>query len=95
MVLPPDMGCQQVVQRSDRLAPGNVAADLEPFRVLIEHGIDDMDERLVAGEQAVASREQLSLEPAFAHVLAQHFHDAAVDAEVDVDVFDVCHPFLA
>ena len=39
--------------------------------------------------------EEISLEPAFAQMLAQHFHDASVDTEIDVNIFDLCHPFLA
>ena len=86
---------EQVIQRCDRLAPGNVPADLQPLGVLIEHRIDDVDEGLVAGEQAMASGEQISFEPALAQMLAQHLHDAAVGAEIDVDRFDLGHPFLA
>ena len=78
VILPPHLRCQQIIQRSDRLAPGNVPADLQPFRVLIEHRVDDVDERLVAGEQAMAPGEQVSLKPALAHVLAEHLHDAAI-----------------
>ena len=63
--------------------------------MLIEHRVDDVDEGLVAREQAMASGEQVSFEPAFAQMLAQHLHDAAVDAEIDVDLFDFGHPFLA
>ena len=48
VVLPPDMGRQQVVQRCYRLAPRDRFADLQPLRVLIEHRIDDVDEGLVA-----------------------------------------------
>ena len=43
----------------------------------------------------MAPGEQISFEPAFAQMLAQHLHDAAVDAEIDVDIFDLGHPFLA
>ena len=43
----------------------------------------------------MASRQQVAFEPALAEMLAQHLHDAAVDAEIDVDVLDRCHPFLA
>ena len=95
VILAPDVRREQVVQRRDRLAPGNLPADLEPFCMLIEHRIDDVDEGLVAREQAVASGEEISFEPAFAQMLAQHLHDAALDAEIDVDIFDLGHPFLA
>src|ERR1700680_1405957 len=43
----------------------------------------------------MATGEQISFKPTFAEVLAQDFHYAAVDAEVDVDVFKAPHPFLS
>ena len=95
MVLPPDMRCQQVVQRRNRLPPGDLLADLEPFCMLIEHRIDDVDECLVAREQTMAPGEEISFEPAFAQMLAQHLHDTSVGAEINVDIFDLSHPFLA
>src|ERR1700732_447489 len=63
--------------------------------MLIEHRIDDVDEGLVAREQAMASREEVSFEPAFAQVLAQHLHYATIDAEINIDLFNFRHPFLA
>jgi hypothetical protein len=50
--------------------------------VLVEHRVHDVDERLVAVEEAVPSREQVALEPALAEVLAQDLHHAAVGGEV-------------
>ena len=84
VILPPDVRRQQVVQRGDRPPPRNVPRRLQPLRVLIEHRVDDVDERFVAGEEAVASGEQIAFQPALAHVLAQHFHDAAVGRDVIV-----------
>ena len=52
--------------------------------MLIEHRIDDVDERLVAREQAMAARQQVALQPALAQVLAQHLHHAAIRAEIGV-----------
>ena len=43
----------------------------------------------------MAAGEQIAFEPALAQMLAQHLHDAAVGAEIDVDLLDVGHPFLA
>ena len=77
VVLPPDQRTEQVVELSDGLAPGNLARGLEPLGVLVHHRVDDVDEGLVAGEEAVAAGEQIALEPALAHVLAEHFHHAA------------------
>ena len=45
--------------------------DLQPLRVLVEHRVDDVDERLVAVEEAVPAGEQVALEPALAQVLAR------------------------
>ena len=84
VVLPPDVRRQQVVERGDRPPPGNVPRHLQPFGVLVEHRIDDVDERLVAGKEAVPAGEQISFQPALALVLAQHLHHAAVGVQVIV-----------
>ena len=44
--------------------------------MLVEHRIDDVDERFVAVEESMPPGEQVALEPAFALVLAEHFHHA-------------------
>ena len=54
--------------------------------MLVEHRVDDVDERLVAVEQAVAAGEQVALEPALAEVLGQHLHHPPVGREVIVAV---------
>jgi hypothetical protein len=59
-------------------------AHLQPFGVLIEHGIDDVNKRLVAREKAVPASQQIALEPALALVLAEHFHDPAVCGQMVV-----------
>ena len=95
VILPPDMRREQIIQRRDRLAPRDCFGGLQPFCMLIEHRVDDVGERLVARKKPVAAGEQVSFEPALAEMLAQDFHDAAVDAEIDVDVFKACHPLLS
>ena len=70
VVLPPDMRGQQIVQRGDRLPPRQLARDLQPLGVLVDHRVDDVDEGLVAGEQAVPAGEQIALQPALAEMLA-------------------------
>ena len=77
VILPPDVRGQQVVQRGDLPPPRQVRRDLQPLGVLVEHRIDDVDERLVAVEQPVPAGEQVALEPALALVLAEHLHHAA------------------
>ena len=61
-------------------APRQVAASCEPLGVLHRHRRGDHRERFVRHEQAVAAGEQVALEPAFAQMLAQHLHHAAVGA---------------
>ena len=78
VVLAPDVGGQQVVERGDRRAPRDAPGYLQPLGVLVEHRVDDVDEGLVAREEAVPSGEQIALEPALAGVLAQDLHHPAV-----------------
>jgi len=52
--------------------------------VLVEHRIDDVDERLVAREQPVAPGEQVAFQPPLAEVFAQHLHHAAAVPHVVV-----------
>ncbi len=76
VVLAPDMRGQQVVQGGDLVPPRQARGDLQPLGVLVEHRIDDMDERLVAVEESVPPGKQVAFEPALALVLAEHFHHA-------------------
>ena len=78
VVLPPDMGGQQIIQRSDRPPPRKAARHFQPLGVLIEHRIHDVNESLVAGEEAMPAGQQIAFQPALAHVLAQHLHHAAI-----------------
>src|ERR1700733_3421487 len=49
--------------------------------MLVEHGIDDVDEGLIAIEEPVAAGEEIPFKPAFALMLAQHFHHAPLGSE--------------
>ena len=82
VVLAPDVRGQEVVQRRDRRAPAELARGLQPLRVLVEHRVDDVDERLVAGEQPVAAGQQVALEPALARVLGEDLHHPPVGREI-------------
>jgi hypothetical protein len=84
VVLPPDVRREQVVQRRDRPAPRDRTRRLQPLGVLVEHRVDDVDERLVAVEQPMPPGQQVALQPALAEVLAEHLHDAAVGRQVVV-----------
>jgi hypothetical protein len=55
VILLPHVRGEQIVQRRNLPPPGQFQTDLEPFRVLAEHRIDDANEGLVAVEQPVAS----------------------------------------
>ena len=92
VVLPPDVGRQQVVQGRDGPPPGNLPGHLEPLRVLVEHRGHDVDERLVAGEEAVPPGEEVPLEPSLAGMLAQDLHHPAVGAQLFVIGDAIGHP---
>ena len=53
VILPPDVGRQEIIERGDRAPPRYLVAHLQPLRMLIEHRVDDVDERLVAGKEPV------------------------------------------
>ena len=91
VILPPHMRCEQNVQRRNRLTPWKPTRDFQPLRMLVEHRIDDVNERLVAVEKPVPSREQIALEPAFALMLAQHLHDSALAGE---ELVVILHPHV-
>src|SRR3954464_12844032 len=52
--------------------------------MLVEHRVDDVDESLVAVEEAVPARQEVALEPALAEMLRQDFHHASVGSEPHV-----------
>ena len=78
VILPPNRGGDQQVQRGDFFAPTQMVADRQPFRVLVEHGVDDMHEGFVGGEKAMPPSQQVAFQHAFHGVFAEHFHDAPV-----------------
>src|SRR5579862_4956298 len=55
-----------------------MTANLQPFSMLVEHGINDVHESFVAGKETMASREEVSFEHSLKRVLTQHFDHAAV-----------------
>jgi hypothetical protein len=61
VILSPDSGCEEDVERSNLLSPFDFETLLDPLAVLVDHGIDDVDERLVAVEQAMSPGEDVTL----------------------------------
>ena len=92
VVLPPDVRGEQVVERGDWPPPGKPVRHLQPLRVLVEHRVDDVNESLVAVEQAMSPGEQVALQPALAEVLAQNLHHAAIRREMIVSRQDLGEP---
>src|SRR5580765_5068278 len=86
VILPPDMRGQKIVERGDRPPPRHLARGFEPFGMLVHHGIDDMNESIITGEQSMTSREQVALQPTLAIVLAEDLHDATVASKMVVKV---------
>ena len=84
MVLAPDVGGQQVVERRYGPAPSDLAAGFQPFRMLVEHRIDDVDEGFVAIEEAMPPGQQIAFEPALAGVLGEDLHHPAIRRQVVV-----------
>ena len=60
VVLTPYGRCEENVERSNLLPPLYLETLLDPLAVLVNHGVDDVNERLVAVEQAVSSGENVA-----------------------------------
>src|ERR1700683_1531788 len=72
VILLPDMGGQQIVQRRDIAPPRQFTAYLQPLRMLAEHRVDDADEGFITVEQSVPPGQEIAFQPALALVFAQH-----------------------
>jgi hypothetical protein len=64
----------------------------EPLRVLVEHRVDDVDERLVAIEEPVPAGQQVALEPALTLMLGKDLDDAPFRGLVLVRRQPLGHP---
>ena len=85
MILLPDGGSHDQVQGRQLLPPGQLVADLQPLGMLRRHGIDDPGEGFIGGEESVPAGQQITLQPALAHMLGQHgVHHAAVGRQMVV-----------
>jgi hypothetical protein len=60
VILAPDRGCKQDVERSNLLSPGNFCALLEPLCVLVDHRVNNVNKRLVTVEQTCEVGVQLA-----------------------------------
>jgi hypothetical protein len=68
VVLSPYSRCEENVERRDLLPPFDLKTFLDPLAMLIDHRVDDVDERLVAIEETVSARKDVAFEPALMHV---------------------------
>src|SRR5271166_3401732 len=83
VILAPHQTCNEEVDRRYGRAPGNLLLRFfQPFSVLVEHGIDDVDEGFITGEKAMAAGENVSLKPAFERVLTEYLHNAAEEIKL-------------
>ena len=64
VVLSPNCGCKENVEGGHLLPPLDFGTLLDPFTVLVHHGVDDVDEWLVAVQDTVSARKNIALEPA-------------------------------
>ena len=92
VILAPDMRCQKISKRGDGTAPGDLLAYLEPFGVLIEHRINNMDECFVTRKKTMASGEQITLEPTLTCMLGKNFHYPPVRRQMFILGQGLCNP---
>jgi hypothetical protein len=60
--------------------------------MLIQHGVDNVDERLVAAEESVSTGQEVSLEPSLALVLREHLEDPPIRRQMIVARCDLGLP---
>jgi len=60
--------------------------------MLVEHGIDDVNKRLVAGEETVTSAQEIALQQSFAEVFGEHLDHATILTQVVVARHGLGHP---
>jgi len=92
MGLLPDMRSEQVIKRSNFPSPRQFCSDFQPLGVLVKHRIDDVNKCLIAIKQPVPSREQITLEPTFTLMLAQHLNDPAISCKKLIILFHPSFP---
>ena len=64
VVLSPDGRGEEYVERRDLLSPRDFLALFQPLAVLVDHAVDDVDERFVAVKHAVTTGQEVSFQPA-------------------------------
>ena len=93
MILLPYVGCQDEVKGSDRLSPGKLIADLQPFCMLSCHGINDTDKCLIACEETMTSGKQITFQPSLTHMLTKHtVHNTSISGQTIIIVNQLCVP---
>src|SRR5208283_3334408 len=78
VVLAPNRGCDQEVQRGYFSTPRHVVTDREPLRVLVEHGVNDVNKGFIGGEEAISPGKQIAFEHSLHGVLAEHLDHTSV-----------------
>jgi hypothetical protein len=63
VILSPNSRSEEDVEGGNLLSPLYFQALLNPLAVLVDHGIDDVDEGLVAVEETVSARQDVAFEP--------------------------------
>lgn len=76
MILAPYSCCKKNVEGRYFGPPVDFKALLQPFTVLVDHRVDDVNEGLIRVEQTVSAGQHITLEPPLLCVLApRHFHE--------------------
>src|SRR5450759_789440 len=86
VIVAPARGREQDVERSNWAAPLEIRGFLHPLGVLDRLRRRDHGERFVSRIQAVATGEEVALEPTLAQMLAQDLHHPAIRRDVIIDV---------
>ena len=83
VVLSPHVARKQYIDGRDGLAPRDMADRcLKPLCVLVDHGVHNVHERLVAGPNTITTGQHVALKQAFALMLGKLLDDVAYGRNV-------------
>src|SRR6266496_866150 len=92
VILAPARARKNVVERRYRAAPWHFAGLIQKFGVLVHHTRHDLYEGFVAGEYGMPASHNVALNKPLEIVLAEHFHNPAILAQIAVPWFYRPHP---
>ena len=88
VILPPYVTCKEDIQAGKLVSPRDFLGYLVPFRMLVEHTRDDVNEGFVGVEQSMTTGEQIALKPPFTLMFRENFQNTSISRYTIVSTSD-------